>query len=110
MNNIGNQVTASIHTCQCKIIVAITIIISKGNSTGAIAFGDYNSDGYDDFALTGMNGSGDLITYVVQNGINSFIVSHILQGVYYGKPAWGDYDSDGDLDLLIAGQSRLPCY
>ena len=46
-----------------------------------------------------------LITYVVQNGINSFIVTHILQGVYYGKPAWGDYDSDGDLDLLIAGQS-----
>ena len=76
-----------------------------GVTAGAIAFGDYNSDGYDDFALTGMNGSGDLITYVVQNGINSFIVTHILQGVYYGKPAWGDYDSDGDLDLLIAGQS-----
>ena len=76
-----------------------------GVTAGAIAFGDYNSDGYDDFALTGMNGDGDLITYVVQNGINSFIVTHILQGVYYGKPAWGDYDSDGDLDLLIAGQS-----
>mgnify|MGYP003298581287 FL=1 len=76
-----------------------------GVTAGAIAFGDYNSDGYDDFALTGMNGAGDRITYVVQNGINSFIVTHILQGVYYGKPAWGDYDSDGDLDLLIAGQS-----
>ena len=76
-----------------------------GVTAGAIAFGDYNSDGYDDFALTGMNGDGDLITYVVQNGINSFIVTHILQGVYYGKPAWGDYDSDGDLDLLVAGQS-----
>ena len=76
-----------------------------GVTAGAIAFGDYNSDGYDDFALTGMNGNGDLITYVVQNGINTFIVTHILQGVYYGKPAWGDYDSDGDLDLLIAGQS-----
>ena len=76
-----------------------------GVTAGAIAFGDYNSDGYDDFALTGLNGSGDLITYVVANGINTFIVTHILQGVYYGKPAWGDYDSDGDLDLLVAGQS-----
>ena len=67
--------------------------------------GDYNGDGYDDFALSGLNNSGDLITYVAENNINTFIVAHILQGTYYGKPSWGDYDNDGDLDLLVTGQS-----
>ena len=76
-----------------------------GVTAGAIAFGDYNSDGYDDFALTGLNANQDLVTYVVQNGINSFIVTHIMDGVYYGKPSWGDYDNDGDLDLIVTGQS-----
>ena len=71
-----------------------------GVTAGAIAFGDYNSDGYDDFALTGLNANDELITYVVANGINTFIPTYILQGVYYGKPAWGDYDADGDLDLF----------
>ena len=59
----------------------------------------------DDFALTGLNANDELITYVVANGINTFIPTYILQGVYYGKPAWGDYDADGDLDLLITGHS-----
>ncbi|MCS5646655.1 MAG: FG-GAP-like repeat-containing protein, partial [Candidatus Marinimicrobia bacterium] len=76
-----------------------------GVTAGAIAFADYNSDGYDDFALTGLNSSQELITYIVANSINQFTVQYILQGVYYGKPAWGDYDADGDLDLLVAGQS-----
>ena len=76
-----------------------------GVTAGAIAFGDYNSDGYDDFALTGLNSNNELITYIVTNAINTFIAAHILPGVYYGKPAWGDYDADGDLDLLVTGHS-----
>ena len=44
---------------------------------------------------------------MVANGINTFVPTHILQGVYYGKPAWGDYDADGDLDLLISGHSNV---
>ena len=78
-----------------------------GVTAGAIAFADYNGDGYEDFAISGLNNEGDLVTYIAENSINTFIVSHILKGTYYGKPAWGDYDSDGDLDLLITGQSSI---
>ena len=78
-----------------------------GVTAGAIAFADYNDDGYEDFALTGLNSNGDLVSYVVTNSINRFTVSggHMLTGVYYGRPTWGDYDSDGDWDLLISGLS-----
>ena len=95
LNNSNNVLTLGI-TWQSEIF---------GVTAGAIAFADYNGDGYDDFALSGLNTSGDLITYVAENNINTFIVSHILQGAYYGKPSWGDYDNDGDLDLLVTGQS-----
>ena len=95
LNNVNNIFTQGI-TWQSEIF---------GVTAGAIAFADYNADGYDDFALSGLNTSGDLITYVAENNINTFIVAHILQGAYYGKPSWGDYDNDGDLDLLVTGQS-----
>ena len=53
----------------------------------------------------GLNNSEKSYHLYCQNNINTFIVSHILQGTYYGKPSWGDYDNDGDLDLLVTGQS-----
>ena len=95
LNNSNNVLTQGI-TWQSEIF---------GVTAGAIAFADYNGDGFDDFALSGLNNSGNLITYIAQNNINTFTVSQVLQGTYYGKPSWGDYDNDGDLDLLVTGQS-----
>ena len=79
-----------------------------GVTAGAVAFADYNSDGYDDFVLTGLNSNNQLITFILTNSINRFEVKngHVLQGVFFGKPSWGDYDSDGDLDFIVTGQSN----
>ena len=68
MNNSNHILTPSL-TWESEIF---------GVTAGAIAFADYNSDGYDDFALTGLNANDELITYVVANGINTFITTHIL--------------------------------
>lgn len=79
-----------------------------GVTAGAFDFADYNSDGLDDFALTGLNNNNKLVSYIVTNSNQQFIVAsknHDLYGVYYGRPTWGDYDSDGDLDLLVSGLS-----
>ncbi len=43
-----------------------------GVTAGAAAFADYNSDGYDDFALTGLNRNNQTITYILTNSINRF--------------------------------------
>ena len=78
-----------------------------GVTAGSVAFADYNSDGRDDFVLTGLNRNNQLVTYILTNSINRYEVKtgHVLEGVFFGKPSWGDYDSDGDLDLIITGQS-----
>ena len=56
LNNTNNVFTPGI-TWQSEIF---------GITAGAIV-ADYNGDGYDDFALSGLNTNGDLITYVAEN-------------------------------------------
>lgn len=75
------------------------------NST--VAWGDYNSDGFLDFALAGQN-SGIRFTEVWKNNQNGTFsqVSGPFEGVTRGSVDWGDFNNDGYKDLLVTGQAQ----
>jgi hypothetical protein len=74
---------------------------------GGMAWGDYDNDGYLDFAITGCRDwFGDStearIYHNNQDGTFSDIGA-VLSGGWDGSIAWGDFDNDGRLDLLVTG-------
>lgn len=72
---------------------------------GAVAWGDYDNDGFIDLLLTGNANDGIVTKIYRNNGNNSFteITDETLNGVWVSSVAWGDYDNDDDLDILLAG-------
>ncbi|MEM9984670.1 MAG: FG-GAP-like repeat-containing protein, partial [Bacteroidota bacterium] len=95
-----------------------TALVNLGAPTtgvleGAIAFGDYDNDGYQDLVIAGQDGnsSGDLSArlYRYDNGAGQFVLEDVqgtpLADLGEGSDiAWGDYNQDGKLDLLMAGK------
>ncbi len=69
------------------------------------AWGDYDSDGDLDLALTGEMGSGGpRMAGVYENdGVGNLTEVASLLSIYRSSLAWGDYDADGDLDLALCG-------
>lgn len=74
------------------------------------AWGDYDDDGDQDFAIMGAVAQGVFETHLYRNeGGNRFAKSNVvLEGLGWGSVEWGDYDADGDLDLLVAGSQLGP--
>jgi hypothetical protein len=71
---------------------------------GDVAWGDYDSDGDLDLALSGATTSGQFVTAVYRNDAGRFTDSGAdLLGLAFSSLDWGDYDSDGDLDLAVSG-------
>ena len=77
-----------------------------GVGSGAVAWGDYDNDGYPDILLTGYDGTKGISQIWRNQGDGTFSnLNAGLPGVYHSAVAWGDYDHDGRLDILLAGSS-----
>lgn len=78
-----------------------------GVKKSAVAWADYNSDGYLDFVLTGHDGIEPVSLIFRNTGEGTFtqLTDNTLIGVYDSDVACGDYDADGDMDILLAGKT-----
>jgi hypothetical protein len=78
-----------------------------GIQSGAVAWGDFDNDGYLDFALAGDTGSGYITKIYRNDGRGHFSdINAQLPGLTMASIAWGDYDNDGYLDLLVCGTTN----
>ncbi len=81
-----------------------------GVDHASVAWADYDKDGRLDLVISGLNSSGQSITYLYRNLGNSqfvFIPAASFQGVSHGTVAWGDENNDGYPDLLLCGENGL---
>jgi len=81
-----------------------------GVMLGSSAWGDFDSNGYPDLLLAGLNSSLDPIAQVYRNVNGSFSLAQDLPGVSRASVAWGDFDNnstpaenDGRLDAVVSG-------
>lgn len=75
--------------------------------SGDIAWADYNNDGYLDFAIMGVSGTGYFggIYTGAGNGTFQLLANHNMPKMRTGDIDWGDFDNDGDLDLAMIGET-----
>ncbi len=71
----------------------------------AVAWGDYDNDGWPDLLITGTPDGVNPLTRLYRNCRDgTFADVHVeLPDVVAGAIAWGDYDLDGTLDLVLVG-------
>lgn len=80
-----------------------------GLDIAAVAWGDYNNDGFLDLAIAGGDSCFWGIRIYKNNGNGTFTnltTINNVEGISYARLSWIDYDRDGFLDLTIHGHSQ----
>ena len=76
--------------------------VLTGVSQAAVAWGDYDNDGFADAIVAGQ---GAVTKVYHNNGDGTFTDEHAaLPTIVAHSVSWGDFDGDGDLDLLLGSQ------
>jgi hypothetical protein len=84
-----------------------TLISLPGVNNGSVAWGDYDSNGFQDILITGYNSNLGRVSIIYQNVAGIYTdISAGLTPVNQSSVAWGDYDNDGDLDVLLTGMNN----
>lgn len=90
---------------QATAVVTFTDSGVQLEGGGALAWGDYDSDGDLDLVLVGRDGQHDR-TAIYRNDGGAFTRTDVVLPALWNAAAdWGDFDSDGDLDLALAGMT-----
>ncbi|HNQ23399.1 MAG TPA: FG-GAP-like repeat-containing protein [Phycisphaerae bacterium] len=101
----GTHVTQTYENQSGTLVLRQNLDGVESESSGNLAWGDYDNDGDVDLVVAGWTGT-ERLTRVYRNDGNGNLTwdtQQVLTGVSYPSVAWGDYDGDGDLDLLITG-------
>jgi hypothetical protein len=77
----------------------------RNESSGNLAWGDYDGDGDLDLAIAGEADTGYIARVYRNDGLGNLTwdTAQVLTGVVNAALAWADYDNDGDLDLIVTG-------
>lgn len=84
---------------------AVPTNVAKPSSKGAVAFGDFNNDGFLDIVQTGYGDDGPSFNIYKNNGDGTFQQIEMSEeyGAYECDVVLADYNNDGQLDIALFG-------
>lgn len=95
----------SLRACSNSAVLrpSSTAVLGAGSNTFGAAWGDYNSDGYDDLFVSNSSGGVSALYHNNSDGTFSDVtLSAGLPIVNSTSAMFADYDNDGNLDLFVS--------
>lgn len=90
-------------------VTTTALTSATGVSRSNVAWGDFNNDGYLDFAVMGLTDAGSHLLDIYRNtGSGTFTVfQNLTPGVGLGALAWADINGSGYMSLLACGATAV---